>query len=72
MCFCPSWEENWWGCSYQGIEESVEKSLNFGGKLSKVLRVHNSKQITEETNPDQWYFFLFVSKKELRFSLKWD
>lgn len=38
-------------------------SLNFGGKSSKVLRVHNSKQITEETNPDQWYFF-FVCFKE--------
>lgn len=34
-------------------------SLNFGGKLSKVLRVHNSKQITEETLINDIFFCLF-------------
>lgn len=41
------------------LKEFKSLSLNFGGKLSKVLRVHNSKQITEETLINDIFFCLF-------------
>lgn len=76
VCFCQSWEEYQWDCTYQEIGESKcskSKKFSVGGKLSNVLPVNNSKQIIEETLINDISFF--VSKKDLRSSpneKKWD